>query len=85
MRGVCSINRKKLISLLLVLPIALAALLYGGGFIAQFLYNYDVWQEAGGQFGTAPPLPGAKIFFPSLLQNSQPPRPKGNFGVGFFL
>ena len=38
MRGVCSINRKKLISLLLVLPIALAALLYGGGFIAHFLF-----------------------------------------------
>ena len=42
MKGVCSINRKKLISLCLALPIAIAALLYGGGFIAQFLYNYDL-------------------------------------------
>lgn len=39
------------------MPIALAALLYGGGYIAQFLYNYDVWQAAGGVFGTAPEFP----------------------------
>ena len=27
---------------MLILPIALGALLYGGGYIAQFFYNYDV-------------------------------------------
>ena len=62
MKGVCSINRKKLISLIFALPIALAALLYGGGFLAQFLYNYDLWQSQGGQFGTAPQLPDANFF-----------------------
>ncbi len=62
MKEVCSINRKKLISLFIVLPIALAALLYGGGFIAQFLYNYDLWQSQGGLFGTAPQLPDANFF-----------------------
>jgi len=62
MKGVCSINRKKLISLLIALPIAIAALLYGGGFLAQFLYNYEAWQAAGGSFGTAPPLPDANFF-----------------------
>ncbi len=62
MKGVCSINRKKLISLLLVLPIALGALLYGGGFLAQFLYNYEAWQAEGGSFGTAPQLPDANFF-----------------------
>jgi len=41
----------------MIIPIALAALLYGGGYIAQFLYNYDVWQAAGGTFGTAPEFP----------------------------
>lgn len=33
------------------------ALLYGGGYVAQFLYNYDVWQAAGGGYGTAPQFP----------------------------
>ncbi len=61
MKGVCSINRKKLISLLVALPIAIAALLYGGGFLAQFLHNYEAWQAAGGSFGTAPPLPDANF------------------------
>ena len=62
MKGVCSINRKKLISLIFALPIAIAALLYGGGFLAQFLYNYETWQTAGGSFGTAPQLPDANFF-----------------------
>ena len=56
-----SINRK-LISLLVALPIAAAALLYGGGFLAQFLYNYEAWQAAGASFGTAPQLPDANFF-----------------------
>ncbi len=40
----------------------MAALLYGGGYISQFLYNYDVWQAAGGIFGTSPELPSANFF-----------------------
>lgn len=45
-----------------MLPVALGALLYGGGYIAQFLYNYDVWQAAGGVFGTAPEFPNSNFF-----------------------
>ncbi len=48
--------------LLIILPAALVALLYGGGYIAQFLYNYDVWQEAGAVFGTAPQFPDGNFF-----------------------
>lgn len=44
------------------MTLLVALLLYGGGFIGQLLYNYDVWQEAGGQFGTAPQLPDANFF-----------------------
>ena len=51
-----------MIKLLIIIPIALAALLYGGGYISQFLYNYDVWQAAGGVFGTSPELPNANFF-----------------------
>ena len=62
MRGGYSISRKNLIKLLIVLPIALGALLYGSGYIAQLLYNYDVWQASGGGFGTAPSFPSANFF-----------------------
>ena len=55
-------TRKKLILSAAILPIAAAALLYGGGFLAQFLYNYDLWQSQGGQFGTAPQLPDGNFF-----------------------
>lgn len=62
MRRVFSIPRKKLIELLAAVFILAALVLYGGGFIGQLLYNYDVWQETGGQFGTAPQLPDANVF-----------------------
>ena len=51
-----------MIGLCIIVPAALAALLYGGGFLAQFFYNYGEWQAAGGQFGTAPHLPDANFF-----------------------
>ena len=52
-------SRKQLIKILAILPPALTALLYGGGYISQFLYNYDVWQESGGTLysGTSPAFP----------------------------
>ena len=62
MRGVFSIPRKKLIETLAAVLILAVLLFYGGGFIGQLLYNYDIWQEAGGQFGTAPQLPDANFF-----------------------
>ena len=48
--------------MLVILPLAVAALLYGGGYIAQFLYNYDIWQMEGAVFGTAPQFPDANFF-----------------------
>ena len=50
-----------MLKLIIVLPVALGALLYGG-YIAQFLYNYDMWQAAGGAFGTAPEFPDSSFF-----------------------
>ena len=57
--GGISISKKTFVKLLITLPVALAALLYGGGYIAQFLYNYDAWQTGGGSLysGTAPQFP----------------------------
>lgn len=62
MRGVFFIPHKKLIEQIVAATLLVALLLYGGGFIGQLLYNYDVWQEVGGQFGTAPQLPDANFF-----------------------
>lgn len=56
------IQKKNLIKSLIVLPFAIAALLYGGGYLAQLIYNYGVWQEAGAVFGTAPQFPDGNFF-----------------------
>jgi len=68
-----------MIKLLIILPVALAALLYGGGYIAQFFYNYDVWQAAGGTFGTAPDFPDASFI---VCVGSVFRFPYGLYGVG---
>lgn len=47
---------------MVIVSAALAALLYGGGYISQLLYNYDAWQAAGGEFGTSPQFPDGGFF-----------------------
>lgn len=44
-------KRKKLLRILPVLPPLLFGLLYGGGYIAQFMRNYSEWQNVGGTPG----------------------------------
>ena len=53
------IRRKRLFSILLGFPPLLFALLYGGGYIAQFIRNYTIWKDAGGTpgYGTSPEMP----------------------------
>lgn len=52
-------KQKKVCRILLILPPLLIGLLYGGGYIAQFLQNYSEWQNAGGMpgDGTSPTMP----------------------------
>ena len=61
MKGCCSINKKQKITLACFLPVALAALFYAGGYLAQFIYNYQAWTAEGGTpySGTSPPMPDA--------------------------
>ena len=58
------------------------ALLYGGGYVAQFLYNYDVWQVAGGGYGTAPQFPdyGFLVCLRSVFRF-----PYGLYGLGICI
>ena len=81
MKGVFSISRKQLIKALAALPFAIAALLYGGGYIGQFLYNHHVWQQAGGTLysGTLPEFPDPG-FLPCVLAAFR--FPYGLYGVG---
>ena len=52
-------HRKKILSILFATPLLLIALLYGGGYIAQFMRNYSAWQSAGNTpgNGTTPVIP----------------------------
>ena len=81
MKGVFSISRKQLIKALAALPFAIAALLYGGGYIGQFLYNHHVWQQAGGTLysGTSPEFPDPG-FLACVLSAFR--FPYGLYGVG---
>ena len=58
-KEVFSLKRKRLFSILFGLPPLLFALLYGGGYISQFVRNYKEWQNAGGTpgNGTSPAMP----------------------------
>ncbi len=52
-------RRKKIINILIFTPLLLASLLYGGGYIAQFMRNFSRWQKAGGTpgDGSSPVMP----------------------------
>lgn len=56
-------DKKKLTCLCLILPILLLCLAYAGGYIAQFLINYQVWTSSGGTpgNGTSPAFPSASL------------------------
>lgn len=80
-KGVCSISRKNLIKTLLPLPFAIIALLYGGGYLSQFIYNYEIWQQSGGTTygGTAPEFPDSD-FVSCILAVFR--FPYGLYGIG---
>lgn len=80
----CFIQKKTLIKLLLAIPPLLIALLYVGGYISQFIYNYDVWIDGGGSLysGTSPVFPDAD--FRSCI-TSVFRFPYGLYGVGICI
>ena len=55
--------KKKLPLILAAVPVALFGVLYGGGYIGQFISNYKAWSASGGFAGdgTAPVFPTASI------------------------
>lgn len=82
MKGACSIPKKKLIQLFIIIPIAALALLYGSGYLSQLFSNYRAWQEAGAVFGTTPAFPDAG-FVPCLAAAFH--FPYGLYGLGLCI
>lgn len=80
----CFISRKNLIKCLISLPPALAALLYGGGYLSQFMCNYQVWQTGGGTLysGTSPEMPDP-AFLSCIRAAFQ--FPYGVYGIGICI
>lgn len=77
-------RRKRLFSIIFIFPPLLFALLYGGGYIAQFIRNYVVWQKAGGVAGdgTSPMMPtfGVDACFKAIFTF-----PYGAAGIGICI
>ena len=65
---------------MLAAPLAVLAVLYAGGYLAQFIGNYAVWQQGGGVpgDGTSPVMPTPN-FFTCLASVFRPPY--GVYGV----
>ena len=84
MKGCCSINKKQKITLVCFLPVALVALFYAGGYLAQFIYNYQAWTAEGGTpySGTSPPMPDAAF---GVCLRFVFRFPYGLYGIGIFL
>lgn len=71
--------RKVIKSIVTAIPL-LCCLFYGGGYIAQLIRNYSVWQEAGGMgSGTNPVFPNAAV---SECLNALFSFPYGLYGLG---
>lgn len=49
-------NNKRKICLCLAVPLISFAVLYGGGYAAQFIKNYKIWTSAGGTPGSSSPV-----------------------------
>ena len=56
-------KNKKIFTVIVTLPVISFALLYGGGYIAQFIENYKIWTSAGGTPGNSgsPQMPTFEI------------------------
>ena len=71
--------RKAIKIIVTAIPL-LCCLFYGGGYVAQFIRNYSVWQEAGGMgSGTNPVFPTAAI---SKCVDALFSFPYGLYGLG---
>jgi len=80
MKGGSTIKNKKRIGLLLAFPLAMLAVLYAGGYLAQLTSNYGTWQRGGGYPGDGTsPLPPSSDFITCIQSAFMPPH--GIYGI----
>ena len=81
LKGVFSIEKSKVLKILITAPLAVLATLYAGGYISQFIRNYNTWQQSGASpgDGTAPlsPSPGFMACLTAAFR-----MPEGLIGIG---
>ncbi len=66
--------------MILILPLAFLAILYAGGYLAQFISNYSTWQQNGGFPGDGTsPLPPSPSFVTCIQSVFMPPH--GIYGI----
>ena len=72
---------RKIIKILISLIPLTASVLYGGGIIAQFIRNYNIWQSGGGVMGdgSSPDFPSVAV---SECIKAMFSYPYGLFGIG---
>ena len=80
-KGVFSIQKGKIIKILIAASLAILAVLYAGGYIAQFIYNYNAWKQSGAYpgDGTSPEAASANIL---ICLSSVFRFPEGLIGIG---
>ncbi len=84
LKGVFSIDKRKILKGLIAAPIAILAILYAGGYISQFMQNYSQWKALGGYpgDGTSPEM--ASINFLSCIAAAFQ-IPYGLYGIGICI
>ena len=80
-KGVFLIKKSKVIKILIAAPLAILATLYAGGYISQFIYNYNQWQQSGASPGDGTsPLAASPDFLTCIRAAFR--IPEGLIGIG---
>lgn len=84
LKGVFSSIKSKYIKAIIAAPFAILAILYAGGYIGQFVLNYNQWQTAGGSpgDGTSPAAASAGLI---ICIRSAFSFPEGLIGIGICI
>ena len=84
LKGVFSAIKSKFLKAIIAAPFALLAILYAGGYIGQFVQNYNRWQAAGGSPGDGTSPAAASAGFIICIRSAFS-IPEGLIGIGICI
>lgn len=84
LKGVFSAIKSKFLKAIIAAPFALLAILYAGGYIGQFVQNYNRWQAAGGSPGDGTSPAAASAGFIICIRSAFS-FPEGLIGIGICI